>query len=168
MPEQIKWTLLFCGVIVYCLNLVEGNRVGCFDNSEGFGKIQQKMLRAMLVSRHAPVGSANHKERTCKHFLSELSSVHLSSEIKHRSLAPWRTRIVEDPEMIPSRYEEAECLCDGCIINGAHNHSYNSVPVLQKMLFLKKVKCLSDPSKYSFKIEYKEVAVGCTCVAPRS
>lgn len=70
--------------------------------------------------------------------------------------------------MYPSRYEEAECLCDGCIINGVENNSYNSVPVEQTFLFLKKVKCSSDPSKYSVEYEKVSVRVACTCAVPRS
>jgi len=76
-------------------------------------------------------------------------------------------RTVHKPDMYPKSYEEAKCLCEGCIINGVENMAYNSVPVQRSMLFLKKVSCPSDPNKYSLEYEHVLVTVACTCVVPR-
>ncbi|XP_056622556.1 interleukin-17C [Triplophysa dalaica] len=165
------WTLLFCGLIFSFVleNHGEKRRQPCYnDTDHGFIKVHLKMLRALHWHRHPNLRPVHHAANTCKHFLSELSAGRSSQELSHRSLAPWRTRTVENHDMYPSRYEEAECLCDGCIINGVENHSYNSVPVEQTFLFLKKIKCPSDPSKYSIEYEKVNVRVACTCVVPRS
>uniref|UniRef100_A0A8C1MZY0 Uncharacterized protein n=1 Tax=Cyprinus carpio TaxID=7962 RepID=A0A8C1MZY0_CYPCA len=87
----------------------------------------------------------------------------LTCYMNNVSLSPCIFRTVEDTEMYPSKYEEAECLCDGCIINGVENRTYNSVPVKQTRLFLKKVPCPSDPKKYSLEYKLVSVTVACTC-----
>ncbi|XP_048023826.1 interleukin-17C isoform X2 [Megalobrama amblycephala] len=79
---------------------------------------------------------------------------------------PGGRRTVQKPDMYPSSYEEAECLCDGCIINGVENMTYNSVPVSRSHLFLKKVPCPSDSSKYALEYEFVSVTVACTCAVP--
>lgn len=64
---------------------------------------------------------------------------------------------------------EAQCLCEGCIMmlkNGSvvENHDYNSRPVLQSRGFLKRERSNCQKGKYRLKVEYRQVAVGCTCV----
>lgn len=76
----------------------------------------------------------------------------------------------------PSTYSEAQCLCLGCILiqdspeqgKGrvpVENFSYNSVPIMQSRVFLKRELC-SDGKKYHLTPVSREVAVGCTCVRP--
>lgn len=74
----------------------------------------------------------------------------------------------------PSAYSEAECLCSGCILiqdqpsKGrlpVENHSYNSVPIVQSRVFLKRELC-SDGVKFRLTPVSQNVAVGCTCVRP--
>ncbi|XP_052007986.1 interleukin-17C-like [Xyrauchen texanus] len=165
------WTPLLFGIIVSFLSeiVVEGKHLGCYHECEhGFNKVQQKLLRALHVSQHAPLPPVNHAAVSCPAFLSELSGHERSSLGRNkRSLAPWRIRTVHKPDMLPQTYEEAECLCDGCIINGIENMSYNSVPVEENRLFLKKVKCPFDENKYSLEYEYVKVTVACTCVVPK-
>ncbi|TSK38525.1 Interleukin-17C [Bagarius yarrelli] len=90
-----------------------------------------------------------------------------SSELMNRSLSPWRSILRTDHDLIPSAYEEAECLCSGCIINGTENTDYNSVPVKQSVMFLKKVQCPLDPEKYSLQVLYKTLPIACTCAVPK-
>ncbi|XP_017551627.1 interleukin-17C [Pygocentrus nattereri] len=98
---------------------------------------------------------------------SEFSRTQFSSEPRNRSLSPWRLITHPNPNMYPETYEEAKCLCSGCIINGKENTDYNSVPVERSMMFLKKVACKADPQKYSLIIEHRKIPVACTCVVPR-
>ena len=72
----------------------------------------------------------------------------------------------------PSTYAEAQCLCSGCILIQGKNPpseslDYNSVPVLQSRVFLRRELC-SDGKKYHLKPVTVEVAVGCTCARVKS
>ncbi|XP_048023825.1 interleukin-17C isoform X1 [Megalobrama amblycephala] len=155
---------LFFGIFFFLLSehIVEGKHVGCFKDSEhAFGKTHKKLLQAFLTpARHPHPRPARHSADSCDDF------VRSSSDLSKRSLSPWRTRTVQKPDMYPSSYEEAECLCDGCIINGVENMTYNSVPVSRSHLFLKKVPCPSDSSKYALEYEFVSVTVACTCAVP--
>ncbi|XP_050991850.1 interleukin-17C [Labeo rohita] len=154
---------LFLGIVFFFLseNIVKAKNLGCFSECEhGFSKIHNKLLQAYHAHRHMRLQPVHHTANSCGDY------VRSSSDLKDRSLSPWRKRTVEVQDMFPSKYEEAECLCDGCIINGVENRTYNSVPVYETRLFLKKVPCPSDPKKYSLKYELVSVAVGCTCAVP--
>ncbi|XP_044048283.1 LOW QUALITY PROTEIN: interleukin-17C [Siniperca chuatsi] len=97
--------------------------------------------------------------------------------ISDRSLSPWRYVLVTKKDHFPSTYVEVQCLCSGCIlIQKSHDynsfqdmrlpvesHDYNSVPIKQSRVFLKRELC-SDGKKYHLKPVTVEVAVGCTCV----
>ncbi|KAI5623942.1 interleukin-17C precursor, partial [Silurus asotus] len=140
--------------------LTEQKLRGCLTHDE-FTHQGNKLLRR--AGRHndlraAPAVSA----ASCQDFTHMV----FSSELKNRSLSPWRSKFVKDQHLIPSVYEEAECLCSGCIINGFENTDYNSVPVMRETMFLKKVPCPADPQKYSINIVYKTLPVACTCVVP--
>ncbi|CAK6966366.1 interleukin-17C [Scomber scombrus] len=62
-----------------------------------------------------------------------------------RSLSPWRYVLQTDMDYYPSTYAEADCLCSGCIVfkkeKPFETYDYNSVPVVQSKLFLKKESC---------------------------
>ncbi|KAA8590604.1 hypothetical protein FQN60_014538 [Etheostoma spectabile] len=85
-----------------------------------------------------------------------------------RSLSPWRYELVPKKDHFPSTYAEARCLCLGCILiqnksQPMESHDYNSSPVIQKKVFLKKEPC-RDGKKYYLKRVTVDVAVGCTCL----
>lgn len=141
---------------------MEGKHLCFKDCDHGFSKAHQKLLRSLISPRHPPAQPVHHPAGSCEDFVRTASD-----DLKHRSLSPWRTRTVENPDMYPSKYEEAQCLCDGCIINGELNRSYNSVPVFKTHVFLKKHPCPSDPDKYSFTFEHVQVPVACTCAVPK-
>uniref|UniRef100_A0A8C1CQC5 Interleukin 17c n=1 Tax=Cyprinus carpio carpio TaxID=630221 RepID=A0A8C1CQC5_CYPCA len=154
---------LFFGIFfLLSENIVKGKNLGCFSECEhGFKKLHNKLLHSLHDHKHARLPPVHHKAGSCGDF------ARLSSALNDRSLSPWRIRTVENPDMYPSKYEEAECLCDGCIINGVENRTYNSVPVKQTRLFLKKVPCPSDPKKYSLEYKLVSVTVACTCAVPK-
>ncbi|XP_035521438.1 interleukin-17C [Morone saxatilis] len=90
-----------------------------------------------------------------------------------RSLSPWRYIHVTKEDHFPTTYAEAQCLCSGCILfqdnsqHPEHSLSYNSVPLTQKRVFLKRELCSDGNEKvkrYQLKPVNVEVAVGCTCV----
>ncbi|KAK2841752.1 hypothetical protein Q5P01_011952 [Channa striata] len=90
-----------------------------------------------------------------------------------RSLSPWRYVSVTREDHFPSTYAEAQCLCSGCILirdtnHGAvESHDYNSVPIKQSRVFLKRELC-DDGENYYLKPVSVEVAVGCTCARVQS
>ncbi|XP_077050104.1 interleukin-17C [Siphateles boraxobius] len=148
---------LFFGIFfLLSENIVEGKRIGCFI------KAHNKQLDAFLShAGHPHTKATRHSADSCEKAAQSLS------HISERSLSPWRTSTVHKPDMYPRSYEEAKCLCEGCIINGVENMAYNSVPVQRSLLFLKRVPCPSDPNKYSLEYEHVLVTVACTCVVPR-
>ncbi|XP_073706283.1 interleukin-17C [Garra rufa] len=154
---------LFFGIVFIFLteNIVKAKNLGCFNECEhGFNKIHNKLLQAFNAHGHPRLRAVHHTANSCEDYVRSSSALH------DRSLSPWRKRTVDVEDMYPSKYEAAECLCDGCIINGVENRTYNSVPVYQTRLFLKKVPCPSDPKKYSLKYELVSVPVACTCAVP--
>lgn len=76
------------------------------------------------------------------------------------------SRLVTMEDHYPSTYVEAQCLCSGCIMfqnqKLIESHDYNSVPVMQSKLFLKREVC-NDKKKYRLTPVSIDVAVGCTC-----
>ncbi|KAL4657091.1 interleukin-17C-like [Arapaima gigas] len=101
--------------------------------------------------------------QSCSGFQLQASSAHHSN----RSVSPWRYRIDRDEDRYPSVMAVAECLCEGCIINGVEDTTYNSVPVTQVKKVLRRLRCSTDPDRYYLKTAFVEVAVACTCVIPR-
>ncbi|XP_039983927.1 interleukin-17C-like isoform X2 [Xiphias gladius] len=88
-------------------------------------------------------------------------------DISARALAPWKYSLNRDVSRTPTEISFAECLCQGCIINGRENLSYNSVPVFAHVKVLKKSFCPDDRSKYVIKNDFIKVPVACTCIMPR-
>ncbi|XP_029009792.1 interleukin-17C [Betta splendens] len=98
-----------------------------------------------------------------------------SVSLEDRSLSPWRYVHVTKEDQFPSTYVEAQCLCYGCIqIRDRHHssptvvetHDYNSVPIQQTRMFLRREPCLDEQgtrTKYRLTPVYEKVVVGCTC-----
>ncbi|XP_063052114.1 interleukin-17C isoform X2 [Engraulis encrasicolus] len=105
--------------------------------------------------------------KSCRDFIQDQCRSP-SKDLSNRSLSPWRYRIDEDENRIPQRIGVAECLCNHCIINGKEDSTYNSVPVMQTMMFVRRTPCPAEPGNYTFKTEFKSVPVACTCVTPIS
>ncbi|XP_077374197.1 interleukin-17C [Festucalex cinctus] len=97
--------------------------------------------------------------------------MHWDQDLKERSLSPWRYVWKPMKDHYPSTYVEAQCLCSGCIMikrkgTPELSHDYNSAPVNQTRVFLKRERC-TDGLKYYLKPVSVAVTVGCTCVIPR-
>ncbi|CAB1460290.1 unnamed protein product [Pleuronectes platessa] len=93
-------------------------------------------------------------------------------ELSDRSVSPWRYVRKPMTDHFPSMYSEAQCLCSGCILIQGQNPpkeslDYNSVPVLQSRVFLKRELC-SGGGEYRLKPVTVDVAVGCTCARVKS
>lgn len=74
------------------------------------------------------------------------------------------------PDHFPDTYYEAHCLCEGCIKEGdkglEENYAYNSVPLSQSRVFLKKERCKDGTQTYHLRAVNVDIKVGCTCVQP--
>ncbi|KAM9815358.1 interleukin-17C [Syngnathus typhle] len=91
-------------------------------------------------------------------------------DLDKRSLSPWRYVWKPMKDHYPPRYVEAQCLCYGCIVissNGSAEmtYDYNSAPVKQTRVFLKRERC-DDGKMYYLKPVSVNVTVGCTCARP--
>ncbi|XP_029379636.1 interleukin-17C [Echeneis naucrates] len=98
----------------------------------------------------------------------ELYQQQVPQHISGRSLSPWRYVLVSKEDHFPSTYAEAECLCSGCILIRDKNppqesHDYNSIPIKQSRVFLKRERC-DNGDEYYLRPVTVEVKVGCTCV----
>ncbi|XP_037110278.1 interleukin-17C [Syngnathus acus] len=92
-------------------------------------------------------------------------------DLEKRSLSPWRYVWRPMKDHYPSIYVEAQCLCSGCIVINSKGraeltHDYNSAPVNQTRVFLKRERCV-DGKTYYLKPVSVVVTVGCTCARPR-
>lgn len=83
-------------------------------------------------------------------------------------------RHVTNQDYFPSTFVQAQCLCTGCILvqdrnqgppEVVHSQDYNSVPIEQYRLFLKRELCdnVSGKRQYRLTPVYVKVLVGCTC-----
>ncbi|XP_040185304.1 interleukin-17C [Rana temporaria] len=89
-------------------------------------------------------------------------------DISERSISPWTYRIDVDEDRFPQKLAFAKCLCNHCIstFTGKETSSLNSAAVNQSMLVLRKETCPHNRNMYTFRIEYLNVPVACTCVVP--
>nr|XP_032833286.1 interleukin-17C-like [Petromyzon marinus] len=91
-----------------------------------------------------------------------------AEDVSSRSISPWSYRIVENPDLLPSRYAEAHCLCDGCLDprSGLETTEVNSHLVEQTVRFLRRSPCPQRPGTYTYAHVYLRVPVACVCVRP--
>ncbi|XP_048828890.1 interleukin-17C [Brienomyrus brachyistius] len=137
---------------------------GCFTLDE-MKHHAKKFLRKNL---RLPPESFGHpqQDHLARDFCSSFKLQPLSTSYSNRSISPWRYRMDHDEARYPSGIAFAECLCDGCIINGSEDTSYNSVVVKQTRMVLKRTRCPQNPDRYSFESMFLDVPVACTCVIP--
>nr|UOV22695.1 interleukin 17C [Oostethus manadensis] len=145
----------------------------CYEEGELRQKAQ-KMLASNYPHPAEPQGAVAHDTGSsssvdlCMTYAGELVQ---NNPTNARSLSPWRYVQKNMEGHYPSSYVEAQCLCSGCIMiknNGAPemSHDYNSIPILQSRVFLKRELC-SNGRGYYLKPVPVEVVVGCTCARPR-
>nr|XP_046251321.1 interleukin-17C [Scatophagus argus] len=147
----------------------------CYEEHE-LSEAAQRKLRSHYPQKPEPsVAAAPDSPASCPVALyQQQPPQHLSG----RSLSPWRYVLITMKDHFPSTYAEAQCLCSGCILlqdnSGqetrplpVESHDYNSVPVKQSRVFLKRELC-SDGKTYHLKPVSVEVAVGCTCARAKT
>ncbi|XP_061078673.1 interleukin-17C [Conger conger] len=166
---MLKVCIVFAVVALFLTTLSESKKpVGCFNKDELMDHAEHFIMKYLHLSHGHMVQSLDDPNpRTalsCSNFILQTSS----TEYHNRSVSPWRHRIDHDEERYPSKIAVAECLCEGCIINGKEDMSYNSVPVKRSQLVLKRVECPIKPHLYSFAVSTIKVPVACTCLRPIS
>ncbi|XP_039988102.1 LOW QUALITY PROTEIN: interleukin-17C [Xiphias gladius] len=154
-------------VIIFGLFLVpiwtsKTNR--CYDYDE-LNEAAERKLRAHYPQppEPSPTEAADSPASCPVAFYQQQRPQHISD----RSLSPWRYILITKKDHFPPTYAEAQCLCSGCILIQDMNppvesHDYNSVPIKQSRVFLKRELC-NDGKKYHLKPVTVKVAVGCTC-----
>ncbi|XP_039665225.1 interleukin-17C-like isoform X1 [Perca fluviatilis] len=137
----------------------------CYEDDRELQKAAEKLMNRYPQPAEPPATAAPDSPASCpvEHFPQQ-SPQHLHD----RSLSPWRYVLVTKKDHFPSTYAEAQCLCSGCVLiqnksPPMESHDYNSHPVTQSRVFLKKEPCDSG-KKYHLKPVTVKVAVGCTCV----
>ncbi|XP_063043866.1 interleukin-17F-like isoform X2 [Engraulis encrasicolus] len=61
-----------------------------------------------------------------------------SHDYANRSVSPWEYRVTHVSNTFPSNIRHAVCKSGGCFIDGQEDNSFNSVPVYQSQMVLKK------------------------------
>ncbi|KTF88651.1 hypothetical protein cypCar_00015210 [Cyprinus carpio] len=92
-------------------------------------------------------------------FKSSASPIH---PINNDSISPWTYTFTHDDSLYPSSIAEAKCSLTGCLLKGAED--FHSKPIYTQIMVLRKIR--GEKQNYSLKLEYKTIAVGCTCVRP--
>ncbi|XP_028434505.1 interleukin-17C-like [Perca flavescens] len=92
----------------------------------------------------------------------------MHGDLNRRSMSPWKYCINREDDRFPHKIAVAKCLYEGCIINGREDMNYNSVPVMANLMILKKTPCKQNKTKYMVEKGIEKIAVGCTCVVPKS
>ncbi|XP_040894565.1 interleukin-17C [Toxotes jaculatrix] len=155
-------------VIVFALLLVPVCMNRCFDEEE-LAATAHRRLGIQSTSTPLPPSAAADSPASCPVALYANRAL---QNISDRALSPWRYVTKTKKDYFPSTYSEAECLCTGCILIQGNNipelsHDYNSFLIKQNKFFLKRELC-GDKQKYQLKPVYLPVAVGCTCVRPKT
>ncbi|KAI1904562.1 hypothetical protein AGOR_G00006910 [Albula goreensis] len=166
---MLRVFMIFLFFALWCTCSSEAKKpVGCFSKKELVDHAEHFMAKYLHWSHNHMIQSLedpnSRTEPSCSNFKLQTSS----ADYNNRSVSPWRYRIDHDEERFPSRIAVAECLCEGCVINGEENRSYNSVLVKRSQLVLKRIKCPLNPDMYSFKVTMVKVPVACTCLRPIS
>ncbi|XP_026142621.1 interleukin-17F-like [Carassius auratus] len=92
-------------------------------------------------------------------FKSSANPIH---PINNDSISPWTYTFTHDDSLYPSSIAEAKCSLTGCLLGGAED--FHSKPIYTQIMVLRKIR--GEKQNYSLKLEYKTIAVGCTCVRP--
>ncbi|KAJ8335529.1 hypothetical protein SKAU_G00388710 [Synaphobranchus kaupii] len=137
----------------------------CFNKDDNLTKIAEHLLKKSRhrYSNETPVVLRPTKPLP-KPDCSKLNLDYSSRLYNNRSVSPWRVSNNHDEERYPVDISVAECLCDGCIINGIQNRSYNSVLVMYSKEVLKRSVCPRNQAKYRFEVLYVSQPIACTCV----
>ncbi|KAK2842969.1 hypothetical protein Q7C36_011184 [Tachysurus vachellii] len=91
---------------------------------------------------------------------------HSIRPIHNDSISPWETRYTHDSNRIPSYLPEARCLLSGCLNqDGVETLELESRRIFWQVPVLQRVR-RGDDKSYYFRLEYKTISVGCTCVRP--
>ncbi|XP_039651594.1 interleukin-17F-like [Perca fluviatilis] len=142
----------------HCPSAAAGGRSRCFSEDQLKKRADRFERRYWGTLSHNLQGA-----RTCAGAAAEMRG-----DVNGRSLSPWNYSITREDDRFPHEIAVAECLHEGCIINGSVNKDYNSVPVIAKLMILKKTPCKWDATKYMVEKGIQKIAVGCTCVVPKS
>ncbi|XP_074777659.1 interleukin-17F-like [Athene noctua] len=140
-------------------------------SSSASGKVIQPGLKPGSLFKQAYAGCLTQKDSTFPQTVRVNISIGnsnqdaiVSPDVSRRSLAPWDYRIDEDHNRFPEMIADAKCRHSRCVnLDGKLDHSLNSVPIKQEILVLRRER---KGCHQSYRLEKKEITVGCTCVTP--
>ncbi|XP_053365185.1 interleukin 17a/f1 [Clarias gariepinus] len=102
------------------------------------------------------VGNLEHEIKTTSHSVRP---------IHNDSISPWEYITTTDLNRIPAQLHEARCLLSGCLNwEGVETMELESRRIIRQIPVLQRVR--GDDKNYNFRLEYKAISVGCTCVRP--
>ncbi|KAK7152706.1 hypothetical protein R3I93_010811 [Phoxinus phoxinus] len=99
---------------------------------------------------------------------SEFKAAKQIQPINNDSISPWTYTFTYDENLYPSSIAEAKCSLTGCLIETKSGwievQDYQSKPIYTQIMVLRRIR--GEKHNYSFRLEYKTIAVGCTCIRP--
>ncbi|KAL3857124.1 hypothetical protein ACJMK2_011819 [Sinanodonta woodiana] len=84
------------------------------------------------------------------------------------STCPWSFDMDYDENRTPVSLARARCSCDKCLPrSGDYNGHGKCLPVMAFIPVVRR-RCKTDANEYEYKGLLESVAVGCTCIRPKS
>ncbi|XP_063080157.1 interleukin 17a/f1 [Engraulis encrasicolus] len=123
----------------------------------------------LVPGSHGAPGAKGVKRRfkkdVCLRLNTSLPDTPHIRAVSNSSVSPWEWSFSHDENRIPSHIAEARCMYTGCLTQDMEeNLELLSKPIHHQILVLRKVP--DEKEGYALKLEYKTIAVGCTCVKP--
>ncbi|XP_014890979.1 interleukin 17a/f1 isoform X2 [Poecilia latipinna] len=85
--------------------------------------------------------------------------------LHNASISPWTYNTSRDESLYPPVLSEAHCLLKGCRdLEGKEDQNLQSRPIWYQVMVLKRVKTNETEHSYHYRLETRNVPVGCTCV----
>ncbi|XDV42897.1 hypothetical protein PO909_011479 [Leuciscus waleckii] len=135
------------------------------------------LMGIVLISFGAEAAPSKHPQKKGNASSSSSYRLILDSEFKEAkpiqsinndSISPWTYTFTHDENLYPSSIAEAKCSLTGCLIETKSGwkevQDYQSKPIYTQIMVLRRIR--GEKHNYSFRLEYKTIAVGCTCIRP--
>ncbi|XP_005815002.2 interleukin-17F-like [Xiphophorus maculatus] len=85
--------------------------------------------------------------------------------LHNASISPWTYNTSHDESLFPPTLSEARCLLKGCLdLEGKEDQNLQSRLIWYQVMVLKRVRTEGAEHSYHYRLETRNIPVGCTCV----
>ncbi|XP_054877001.1 interleukin-17F-like [Poeciliopsis prolifica] len=125
------------------------------------------LMMAEVESKHPRKRSDGSAEQTVSLRLDPdlLQPIRIPRPLHNASISPWTYNTSHDESLFPPTLSEARCLLKGCLdLEGKEDQNLQSRPIWYQVMVLKRVRTEGAEHSYHYRLETRNVPVGCTCV----